>query len=456
MTVAATGRELTRLAGPIALTQLAQVALTTTDLVMMGPLGVAALAAGGLSITLFNQLRTMGVGLLTSVGNLVSAAASRSERDQTTARASGDETRDLVRAGFLVATVAGIVGGLALIGLGYLLRWLGQDAAVLDGTLPMLAALAPGLVPCLWFQVVRQFTVGMRRPKALLLITLASVALNVALNAALIYGPGPLPEMGLSGIGAATSLVYLLTFVAFTAMVRADPELAPYFSVAVHRAPLPAMKQILRLGIPIAGTYGSEAGLFSVTAVVIGTFGAPALAAHSVVNQLSYIVFQVSVGISHGASILVSRLVELGEAAQTRLIAWLAYGQGAAVAAVVALVYLAIPTEVLGLFMDTGDRAALVIAMALLAVAAFQQFVDSAQNIGIGLLRGLHDTSSSFVITIVGYWVVGFPVGLLLAYVADLEAVGMWLGLSAGLTTAAVLLLIVFRRRFAAAVGSGD
>ncbi|MDV3124819.1 MATE family efflux transporter [Mycobacterium sp. 21AC1] len=451
MTVATAGRELTRLAGPIALTQLAQVALTTTDLVMMGPLGVAALAAGGLSITLFNQLRTMGVGLLTSVGNLVSSAVSRAEHAQSDDSSAIDDVRGLVRASLLVATVAGIIGGLLLVGLGYVLRWLGQDAAVLDGTLPMLAALAPGLVPCLWFQVVRQYTVGMRRPKALLLITLASVALNVALNAVLIYGPGPLPALGLPGIGAATSVVYLLTFVAFATMVRADPELSPYFSLAMHRAPLPAVREILRLGVPIAGTYGSEAGLFSVTAIVIGTFGAPALAAHAVVNQLSYIVFQVSVGISHGASILLSRLVELGEAARTRLIARLAYGQGACVAALVAAIYAAVPTPVLGLFMDTSDRAALAIATSLLVVAAFQQFVDSAQNIGIGLLRGLHDTSSSFLITIVGYWVVGFPVGLLLAYAAGLKTIGMWLGLSAGLTTAAIMLFVTFRRRLAAA-----
>ncbi|GAB5898678.1 MATE family efflux transporter [Mycolicibacterium mageritense] len=452
MTAAATGRELTRLAGPIALTQLAQVALTTSDLVMMGPLGVAALAAGGLSITLFNQLRTMGVGLLTSVGNLVSSAAGRAERQQATGEAAVADVRDLVRAGLLVATAAGTVGGLVLVGLGYVLRWFGQDAAVLDDTLPMLVALAPGLVPCLWFQVIRQFTVGMRKPKALLLITLASVVVNIVLNAAFAYGPGPLPELGLPGIGFATSVVYLLTFVAFAAMVRSDPELSPYFSVAMHRAPAAAVRRILRLGFPIAGTYGSEAGLFSVTAIVIGTFGAPALAAHAVVNQLSYIVFQVSVGISHAASILVSRLVELGETARTRMVAWLAYGQGACVAGVVALVYATIPESLLGLFMDTGDRAAVGVALALLVVAAFQQFVDSAQNIGIGLLRGLHDTSSSLWITLVGYWAVGLPVGLLLAYVADLKTVGMWLGLSAGLTTAAGLLLLTFRRRLADAI----
>lgn len=442
-------RELTALSAPIALTQLAQVALTTTDIVMMGWLGVAALAAGGLAITLFNQLRTMGVGLVTVVGNLVAGADGRGARSDSGAlpEQTWDEIRDVIRAGFLIATVAGFVGAMILIGLGYGLRFVGQDAAVLDAALPMMVALAPGLIPCLWFQVIRQFTVGMRRPKALLVITLISVVVNVALNWAFIYGVAGLPALGLVGIGLSTSLVYLIVFGIFSAVVVRDQQLRPMFSVAMHKASPATVVQILRLGFPIAGTYGSEAGLFSVTAVVIGGFGAPALAAHTVVNQLAYIVFQVSVGISHGSSILVSRVVGLGTPSRARSIAWIALSHGAIVAAVVAVVYLVAPEQVLSLFMERADMMAISIAVALLAVAMFQQFVDSAQNIAIGLLRGVGDTKSSFAITVVGYWAVGLPVGLAFAHLAGLGAVGMWVGLSAGLLTAAALLIVTFHRR---------
>ncbi|MEW5809747.1 MAG: MATE family efflux transporter [Actinomycetota bacterium] len=442
-------RELTALSAPIALTQLAQVALTTTDIVMMGWLGVAALAAGGLAITLFNQLRTMGVGVVTVVGNLVAGADGRGARSESAALSeqTRDEIRDIVRAGFLIATVAGFVGGMILIGLGYGLRFVGQDAAVLDAALPMMVALAPGLIPCLWFQLIRQFTVGMRRPKALLVITLLSVVVNAALNWAFIYGVAGLPALGLLGIGLSTSLVYLIVFGIFAVVVVRDPQLRPMFSVAMHKSSPATVAKILRLGFPIAGTYGSEAGLFSVTAVIIGGFGAPALAAHTVVNQLAYIVFQVSVGISHGSSILVSRVVGMGAAWRSRSIAWIALSHGAIVAGIVAVVYLVAPERVLSLFMERADATAVSIAVALLAVAMFQQFADSAQNIAIGLLRGVGDTKSSLGITVVGYWVVGLPVGLVLAHLAGLGAVGMWLGLSAGLLTAAVLLIVTFTRR---------
>ncbi|MCQ4121576.1 MATE family efflux transporter [Rhodococcus tibetensis] len=447
-----TSRELAYLSAPIALTQLAQVALTTTDTVMMGLISIQALAAGGLAITLFNQLRTMGVGLVTAVGNLVSGAVGRGERagDTTPSEATADEVRDIVRSSFLIATVAGILGGILLVGLGYGLRFFGQDAEVLDMALPMLIALAPGLVPCLWFQVIRQYTVGMRRPKALLVITILSVLFNITLNWAFIYGTFGLPALGLPGIGVSTSLVYLLTFGIFATMVRRDDALAPMLSLAIHRSRPETVRTILRLGVPIAGTYGSEAGLFSVTAVIIGSFGAPALAAHTVVNQLTYIVFQVSVGISHGSSILVSRFVGLGEALRSRMTARVAFSHAAIVIAVVGLVYLLAPTWVLALFMDTSDTTAVSIATVLLAIAIFQQFADSAQNIGIGLLRGVGDTASSFGITLIGYWLVGLPVSLLFAFGFGLETYGMWIGLSCGLLTAAILLLRTFHQRLRA------
>lgn len=193
-------RTLGALAIPLILTQLAQVALTTTDTVMMGLLGTTELAAGGLAIVIFNQIRTMGVGLVTSVGNQIAAAAARAEATNTgsisgegSKEGAQDEVRAIVRASLAVATLAGIVGALVMILIGHLLSWLGQDASVVRLTQTMLYALAPGLLPCLWFQAIRQFTVGMRRPQALLQITLGSIAVNAALNWTLIHGAFGLP-----------------------------------------------------------------------------------------------------------------------------------------------------------------------------------------------------------------------------------------------------------------------
>lgn len=446
------GRALATLAVPLALTQLAQVALTTTDTVMMGLLGTADLAAGGLAIVIFNQLRTMGVGLVTSVGNQIAAAAARAEKDDATTDDGGAEVRRIVRASLLLATLAGAVGAVMMVAIGQGLSWVGQDAAVADRAQTMLWALAPGLLPCLWFQAIRQFTVGMRRPQALLRITLASVAVNAALNWVLIHGTWGLPELGLPGVGAATSLVHLLSCLALLAATRRDPLLAPLLTLRLRGADRATVRTLVGLGVPIAATYGSEAGFFSVTTLMAGSFGSAALAAHTAINQLVYIVFQIAVGLSHAASINVSRELALGRVAAARRLKNTALACAAAVLSVVAVGYLALPDLVLRPFLDpgvAGDRQALSIARDLLLVIAVLQFFDCAQNIGVGLLRGLDDTKSGFRITLVGYWCVGLPAAVLLGYAAGADTMGIWLGLLIGLATTAVLLLVRYHRALA-------
>lgn len=440
--------QLLALATPIALTQLAQVALTTTDIVMIGVLGVEALAAGGLAIVVFNQARTLGVGLITAAGNQVAAIAAQDEPGALAADAQRG-VRDVVRASLVVATVAGVGGAVLMIGCAQALAWLGQDRAVVDLTRPMLLALAPGLLPCLWFNALRQYTVGMRRPRALVSITAVCIVFNAALNAALGYGLWFFPRLELVGIGVATTLAHVLSFVLLCTAVRRDPVLAPMLSVRAWRASPVGVRRLTALGMPIAATYGSEAGFFSVVALIMGGFGAAALAAHTVVSQLVYIAFQITIGLSHGASIIVSREVALGRVSAAANVGRLALLNGAAVMAAFGLLYLFGPEVVLAPFMDVSDPAdarAVELAIQLLAVAAMLQFADCAQNVGVGLLRGLNDTKAGLHATLLGYWAIGLPLALLLGPIADLGPVGVWFGLMAGLVTTAGLLLTRFVR----------
>lgn len=433
-------KELAALAAPIAGIQLAQVALTTTDTVMMGVLGTAALAAGGLAITLFNQVRTMCVGLITGLGNQIAHAQGRSAPDA--------EVRGIARAGLVVATLAGLAGVGVLVALSYALSWFGQDPQVLAGARPMMAALAPGLIPLLWLQALRQFATGMRKPKSLLPVMLASIAVNVALNFVFIYGFAGVPKLGLTGVGAATTFVQLFSVGAFWLILRRDRQLAPFLTGA-GRPTVQEVKDVLKLGVPTALTYGSEAGLFSVAALMIGHFGAEALAAHNAVNQIVYIVFQVSVGLSHGSSVLVSHAMGRGDKAGAREAAKTALSAGAVIMALVGVVYLAAPSLVLWPFRLSGEAAA--IAGTLLIVAVVQQFFDNAQNIAVGLLRGLGDAKSGLRITLAGYWAVGLPVALIGGLVLGWGAPGVWLGLSAGLAFCAAMMLRAFLRGVAAA-----
>ncbi|WET77967.1 MATE family efflux transporter [Amycolatopsis sp. QT-25] len=448
-------RALVALAAPIAGIQLAQVALTSVDLVMLGLLGVTAVAAGGLAILLYNQIRTMCVGMVTGVGNLVATAAGAGELRTGTGELderARDEIRSLLRSALLVATTTAAIGAVVLGGLAAALPLLGQKPEIVTPARAMLFALAGGLFPMVWLNVLRQFAVGLRRPGSLLAVTLVSIAVNAALNAVFVYGWAGLPALGIAGIGLATTLVQFFTLAVFASAVRRDPRLRPMVSLALWRADPAVVRHIFRHGTPICFTYGSEAAITSIATVLMGAFGPAMLAASNVANQLAYLVYQVNIGLSQGSSILVSRAVAHGERRRAPVIARQALTLSWSFMAVVSLAYLVIPQVLLWPFLpDEADVVVLGTASALLVFAIAQQYGKGTQNILVGLLRGLGDTVSGLRCTLVGYWAVGVPAMVLCAYVFAWGGWGVWAGLCVGFAATAALL----GRRFAG-LGTGS
>ncbi|MET3219194.1 UNVERIFIED_ORG: MATE family multidrug resistance protein [Burkholderia territorii] len=353
----------------------------------------------------------------------------------------------LVRSGFALSTLAALAFALMMLCIEMPLVWLGQDPGVARQASFYLAAAAPGMLPCLWFQVLRQYTVGLRKPGPLLAITIVSIVVNAALDYALMFGRFGFPKLGLVGIACATSGVYLLSFIAFLTIARRRPELSEHLSLAAWRADADTLARTWRMGLPIAATYGSEAAFFTVLTLVIGTLGADALAAQTIVNQVIYIVFMISVGLSHASSISISHACAQRDYRGARRLGYTGLALGVVTMLVVALPYLIAPTRVLAPFLDNGAAASaevLRLAGGLLTIAALLQIFDCSQNIGIGILRGLGDVTSSFRISIVGYWLIGLPVawaaGVLLGY----GIYGIWSGLAIGLAATASMLLHKF------------
>ncbi|MFD6418140.1 MATE family efflux transporter [Streptomyces sp. NPDC060194] len=437
-----TSRALLELAFPLVLTNFAYVALTTVDIVMLGRLGAVEIAAAGLAIALFNQLRTTGTGLVTGVGNLVAEARVRGEQERIGA---------LLFAGFFWATVCGVVFCAALLAVGPLLILLGQDPEVVDKAGDFLLVLAPGMLPCLWFQNLRHFTTGLTRPGPLLAITLASVGVTIGLNYALIHGTFGLPEFGFVGVAIATVTVFALSFAAFVAAVLRDGVLRPYLTAPeARRWNGDAVRSVWRLGLPISGTYASEAGFFSVLTLVVGTLGVDALAAQTVLNQIVYIVFMISAGLSHAASIHISEAGGRRDHATARRTGLLATALGVVATLLIAVLYLTVPEPIVSLFLSAEhaeDSGVVALTVTGLLIAALMQVFDAVQNIGNGILRGVGDTAGPFRISLVGYWLIGLPAGYLLGVTAGQGVEGVWIGQTLGLAATAAILLTAFLRR---------
>ncbi len=429
--------ETTRLAAPMAATQLGQIAMMTTDLALLGRLGDQVVAGAALAHTVLFAAYTLGMGLVAAVAPLASQAfGARKPR----------LVRRSVRVGLWAALLAGVpLTALQLWGDEILLA-LGQppDSAALAGR--YLAGLAWCLVPSWAFIALRNFMSAVNRPEPALWITLAAIPLNAGLAYALIYGALGAPRLDILGAGVATTLVNVAMCAAAVWYAYARHPFRKYRVLGrFWRSDWVLFRQLLVVGLPISGSFLLEFGMFAAASLLMGRIGAHALAAHAIALQTAAILFMVPFGISLAATVRVGQAAGRRDAAGTRRAGLVAIGLAAAFMAamtlVVAIFRHAIPLLFLGVEAEAATASATVaLAATLLAVGATFLLTDGIQTVVAGVLRGLNDTRVPLLIAAVSYWGAGFGASCGLAFGLDLGAIGVWIGLSIGTTVFALLL----------------
>lgn len=431
-----------RLAVPLMAAQIAVVALGLVDTITFGQLGTAALAGGGLGTAVFSLIHIMCVGVLAAVGNEVAFA-----------KGAGDESgiRRAVQAGAMVAVGLGTVAGLLTAYSPPLLLALRQDPNAVDHASTYLTFAAFGIVPSLLFTCLRGLTVSLGIPGAVTIITIAAVLFKAAANILIVVLVSTLPselqtEVGLAWCGAVNAMTYGIMALAIWLFCRwrlADKLAWPRFNFEM----LKAVREMLRLGLPIGATYGIEAGLFTGVALVIGQFGEAALAAHHVANQCVYLTFMLAVGLSHAASVQAGQAAGAGQLSEAKRVSRQALILGLMVMSVTASVFLVLGHTLADNLVggEAQMREAIVdLAAGLLVVAACFQWADGVQNIAMGALRGLKDARATMIAATIGYWVIGLPAAWIFSTPMKLGAIGAWWGLALGLLTTSILLIFRF------------
>jgi MATE family multidrug resistance protein len=426
-------RALVRLAVPLALTQLGQIAITTTDVVMMGWLGTEALAAGGLAMGIWIVPALFGIGLASAVAPLV-AGALAARRPRSVRRA--------VRQGLWVVAAFTLPTALAIAHAGPLLERLGQAPVVASGAEAYLAAAAAGLPFAAGLVALRAFLASFGHTRAILVITAAAIVGNAISNYFLMFGHFGLPRLELVGAGLSSSLVNALSFLAL-AWIAASR--APYRRYRLfHRFWRPdrvTFARVVRLGLPIGFTLLFEVGMFAAAAVLVGTVGAVPLAAHNIAMQLCSIVFMLPLGLSQAATIRVALAAGAGDRQRIRRIGRLSTLLTVGVMGTAAAVFWTLPHLLVRPFLDdpVAQAEVALLAASFLAVAAVFQVVDGLQIVTGGLLRGLQDTTVPMVFALVGYWVIGVGSAALGLLALGQGPIVVWMALALGLTVTASL-----------------
>lgn len=429
-------RATVKLALPIALTQLGQVAMMTSDLILIGRLGDVAIAGAALAHIILFACFVLGMGLMSAVSPLAAQAYGAREPRMV---------RRALRVGLWAAVFIGAPLTAAMFGGEHMLRALGQDetAARLAGE--YLMGLSWCLVPGWWFIALRGFMGAVNRPEPALWVMLAAIPANLLLAYMLIFGEFGMPQLGMVGAGIATTIVNLgMCAACFWICYTQRPFRKFQVLGRFWRMDWALTGKLFVIGLPIAGAFLLEYGLFAIAAILMGWIGTTALAAHQIALQIASILFMAPFGISMAATVRVGHAVGRRDPIGARRAGFAAIALGAAFMAAMVVLILATRHVIPLAFLDANSAdagATLALAATLLAAGSTFFIADGVQTIAAGALRGLNDTRVPLLFAAFSFWVIGFATSYGLAFPAGLEAVGIWIGFTVGLGVYALLLV---------------
>lgn len=431
------------LAYPVILGMLGHTITGIVDNIMVGKLGAAELAAASLGNSMVFVAMSVGIGFSTAITPLV---------------AEGDAEKNIgkVRSVFHHGLFMCAILGLFLFGAVWfakpLMLLMGQpeDVVVLAG--PYVDWVAFSLIPMVIFQGYKQFADGLSLTKYSMYAVIASNIINIIFNYLLIYGIWIFPEMGIVGaaLGTVISRIFLVVYMHY--ILSAKNALKPYFSeFSFSQIKKTMLKKITALGVPSSMQMLFEVALFTAAIWLSGVLGKSSQAANQIALSLASLTFMVAMGLSVAAMIRVGNQKGLQDYKHLRVVARSIFLLAIILEIIFALLFVALHQILPHFFLNMEDTALLAentevieIAATLLLVAAVFQLTDGIQVVVLGALRGLQDVKIPTIITFIAYWVIGFPISYYLGLHTDLKATGIWIGLLAGLTAAAIFLYLRF------------
>jgi MATE family multidrug resistance protein len=354
--------------------------------------------------------------------------------------------------GLFLCTVLGISLFLLVFFAKPLMYLMKQPVEVVQLAIPYLDLVAFSLIPLIVFQAFKQFSDGLSMTRYPMYATLVGNIINVVLNYVLIFGKLGFPALGIVGAAYGT-LASRFIMVAFLWWILIGKEKSKAYVTHIKFFVLDKLmlKKIMNLGTPSAMQMFFEVAIFTAAIWLSGLLGKNPQAANQIALNLSSMTFMIAMGISVASMIRVGNQKGLQKYFELRRIAFSLFLMGTIFAICFGLFFFALHNQLPKLYVDYDDAKNLMdntevvkIASKLLIAAAIFQISDSIQVIVLGALRGLQDVKIPTIITFISYWVIGFPISYFLGKEEAYGSFGIWLGLLAGLTTAAILLYIRF------------
>lgn len=394
------------------------------DTAVLGHLSPTAQGAAGLGASLTFTASFFGMGVMLALDPLVSQAVGAGRLDVARTWYWQGVWLALLTSVPVMAVVAVMPPALVLFGVA---------PQVAQGAAEYMWWRLPGVPALLLFVSSRSYLQGVGRTAVTFWAMVIANVLNLGLDVAFVFGFGPIPALGIAGASIATVLCSWAQWGVLLLGLGAAPE------GTVRQFDWARVRSAASVGLPVGLHFIAESAVFSLTGVLAARLGEVQVAAHQVALQWGSLTFCVASGIGSAAATRVGWGVGAQDPAAARRAGLTAFFSVTAFMALAALVFVVLRRPMAQLM--SNDERVVVMVLPLVLVGALFQISDGLQAVGAGVLRGAGETSLTFRANVVGHWLVGLPVAIGLAFGLDLGVVGLWLGLTAGLTVVAVILV---------------
>jgi multidrug resistance protein, MATE family len=422
------------LAYPVMLSQLGQVAVGVADSMMVGRLGAVQLAAASLANSIFFVIMMFGIGISMGITPLISIADGKEKTKRISRLFSHGLWINLVTSLLLIGVILGLSQGL---------HFLNQPEEVVIQAVPYLFIITASLLPMMVFQTFKQMAEGLSQTKQAMYITVFANLVNVFLNWVFIWGKFGFPAMGLNGAGLATLISrFLMMLMMGGYILRSNRYKKYHLKLLNPSASLVMIGRILKIGIPTGFQFIFEVSAFGAAAIMMGWIGVNALAGHQIALNLASISYMLATGLATAGMIRVSNQIGKGNLKAMREAGMVVFGLVTGFMFICGFVFYVFRFSLPTLYI--GDPDVISLSASLLIIAGLFQISDGIQVVALGVLRGMEDVKIPTIVTLVAYWVLGLPLGYLLAFEYGFAEKGIWYGLLIGLSITAVLLLYRF------------
>ena len=420
------------LAVPVVLSELGWMAQGVVDNIMVGKLGPAAIGAVALGNAVYYTPSLFGIGLLLGLDTLVSQAYGRKDHD--------DCHRWLAQGVYLACIVTPpLMVLIAALSYGFTRFGVIPEVAVLSGG--YLRILNWGTLPLLLYGGTRRYLQGVGQVRVITATYVLANLLNWFGNWVLIYGKFGMPALGVNGSAISTCIsriamaAALLGFAWRYERKRGHPLFRHWAGPQLDR-----LRKLIRIGAPAAGQIVLEVGAWNLSTFAAGYLTPVALATHAIALNYASVSYMVPLGVSAAAAVSVGHAIGAGDPARARRAGWLALALGTGFMLMAAVAFWVAPKPLISLY--TRDPRVLAVGPSLLWIAAAFQIFDGIQTVCTGALRGLGETRVPMFANLVGYWVLGLPLGFILCFVLKWGIYGMWIGLTLALIIISMTLLL--------------